>query len=636
MRNLRRQPIPQPRPHRGHFDCESEYQVYCFRKPSRPKETIRSFIFNRLQVCTLGYDICLYCRFFRATSVGGAPRAEADAGVHGLVIHTKLDSTLEGSRQSVAGSTVVAATVFAVVYVRYVFGTVAGADLGAASWAILVTKTAVELIAGAYGIAFLISAIAFLTMHDDRNPSVPRLEQSKPSVSIVYLCCDDADWSALRSFLRLSYEGPLRLIIHDDSRSADGRALVDQMAERLAVERTWDVSVLRRPDKSGGKAGAVNYVLDQTGHLYDYFLLCDNDSTVLDPGTIARALGFMASANVAGVQCRSVPVADPGYCRANLRLAESIGAFHAFLAPASRYGWMPFIGHNALLRTHAVQRVGGLTPDFFSDDLDLTVRLNLVGYRIAYAPEIEMGEKHPPSYTAFRKRSYKWAYGCVQTLRAHGSSVLTSPQFSFAEKLSFFQFAGFYCLQCVLLAYLCFVLLAVPFGALGTLVPDRRASVLVGTVLIGMVYAPLLSFYVKTPGSRRRGWVTTLALCGLVYGGTDFSVFRGVTDALRRRRRPWIPTNGVSANAADPALFAEAAFGLLLLTVPILYLPELLYFPCWFLFAGKFLFGPALSLIYRDHPHDAFATFTDTVNDADRAAVFDADECATFERVGSS
>jgi len=99
-----------------------------------------------------------------------------------------------------------------------------------------------------------------------------------------------------------------------------------------------------------------------------------------------------------------------------------------------------------------------------------------------------------------------------------------------------------------------------------------------------------------------------LVLCGLVYGGTDFSVLRGVTDAIGRRRRAWIPTNGVTANAFDLVLFAEAGFGLVLLLVPILYLPELLYLPCWFLFAGKFLFGPALSLLYRDHLDDATQT----------------------------
>ena len=508
-------------------------------------------------------------------------------------------------RQAVAWLTATAIVIFSIGYCVYVWGTVSSVNLSGNAWAIMLVKTAVELIASSYGIAFLIGAVTYVVMRE----GVPKpLSAREPAVGIVYLCCDDADWSALESLTLLSYTGRLSLIIHDDSRSRESRHKVDRFALDLARRGSWEVRVLRRFEKSGGKAGAVNYVLSQTAHLYDYFLLCDNDSTVLDPDTIQRALTYLETPSVGAVQFRSVPVADPAYCRANRRLAASIGAFHAFLAPAARFGWMPFIGHNALLRSRAVQDVGGLTPGFFSDDLDLTVRLNVAGYKVAYASEIRMGEKHPPSYTAFRKRSYKWAYGCVQTLRAHWATVLTSRQFSFAEKLSFFQFAGFYCLQCVLLAYLCFVLLAVPFGVLGTFVPDFASSLLVGTILVGLVYAPLLSFYIKDPAERSRGWLTTLVLCGLVYGGTDFSVLRGVTDAIGRRRRPWIPTNGVTANAFDLALFAEAGFGLVLLLVPILYLPELLYLPCWFLFAGKFLFGPALSLLYRDHLDDATQT----------------------------
>jgi cellulose synthase/poly-beta-1,6-N-acetylglucosamine synthase-like glycosyltransferase len=503
--------------------------------------------------------------------------------------------------------------------------------LDRAAWAILIPKTTVELIASAYGLSFLISAIAFLFIRD--AAPVQSTSTHAPPVGIVYLCCDDADWSALESLTRLSYAGPLALVIHDDSRRPASRQDVDRMAAQLARSRDWDVQVLRRPDKSGAKAGAVNYALAQTADRYEYFLLCDNDSTVLVPDTIERAIAYMETSEVAVVQFRCVPADDVRYCRANRRLAESIGAFHAFLAPAARFGWMPFIGHNALLRTAAVRQVAGLTPDFFSDDLDLTVRLNLARYRVAYAPEIEMGEKHPPSYTAFRKRAYKWAYGCVQTLRAHWWSVLTSPRFSLAEKLSFFQFAGFYCLQSLLLVYLCFALLAVPMGALGRFTPALVPSIITGIVLIGLVYAPLLSFYVRTPGSRRPGWLTTLALCGLVYGGTDFSVLRGVTDACRRVRRPWIPTNGVSSTAVDPALFAEAAFGLVLLLVPVLYFPELLYLPCWFLFAGKFLFGPALSLLYRDDSDaTAKAVAAPGLRRADR---FETDSGATVDRIGA-
>jgi len=504
-------------------------------------------------------------------------------------------------QQLLACLTASAVVGFGVVYCAYVWQTVANVTLSPLALAVLLVKTCVELVASSYGLAFLLGALAYLWMRDT-TPQAPSAEQ--PRVGIVYLCCDDADRNALESLASLSYEGDLVLVIHDDSGKEDSRRLVDQIATRLAAARAWDVRVLRRPEKTGGKAGAVNYVLSETAHLHDFFVLCDNDSTVLSADTIQRGLAHFTSSSIGVVQFRSVPVDDLSYCGANRRLSQSIGAFHAFLAPAARYGWMPFIGHNALLRTSAVLSVGGLTPGFFSDDLDLTVRMNVAGYRVAYAPDIQMGEKHPPSYTAFRKRSYKWAYGCVQTLRAHWWTVLRHSQFSFAEKLSFFQFAGFYCLQCVLLAYLCFMLLAVPLGALGTFVPDLAPSVLIGTVLVGLVYAPLLSFYLKDRSTRSRGWVATLVLCGLVYGGTDFAVLRGVADALVRRLRPWVPTNGGAANAADPVAFAEAGFGVALLVVPITYLPELMYLPCWFVFAGKFLFGPALSIVYRDFEDD--------------------------------
>ena len=87
------------------------------------------------------------------------------------------------------------------------------------------------------------------------------------------------------------------------------------------------------------------------------------------------------------MQFRNVAVVDPNTCSVNRLLSRSIDAFNVFLTAYSRFGWQPFVGHNALLKTGAVMAVGGFTPGFFSDDLDLTVRLNLRGYKVAYAAE---------------------------------------------------------------------------------------------------------------------------------------------------------------------------------------------------------------------------------------------------------
>src|SRR5207249_1465293 len=113
-----------------------------------------------------------------------------------------------------------------------------------------------------------------------------------PPVGIICLCCDDLDNEAMESLAKLHYDGRLFLIIHDDSKSGSWRLRVDRTAERLREQQPWEVIVLRRPMREGGKPGALNYVLEQTGHLYEYFLLCDNDSTASDSLIIEKALPY--------------------------------------------------------------------------------------------------------------------------------------------------------------------------------------------------------------------------------------------------------------------------------------------------------------------------------------------------------
>ena len=502
-------------------------------------------------------------------------------------------------RQHLAWLIVAGAAIVTGLHAAPVLRTASQANLTTIAWTFLTVRIAVEIVLATYAVAFLLVALTFVFMAESRRAAVVRRRRAPP-VGIVYLCCDDVDRGALESVARLSYRGALHLVIHDDSRDERARLDVDAVASTLRRRRDWAVQVLRRPQKTGGKAGALNYVLAQTGHLYEHFLLCDNDSTVLDSSTIERALPYMDRADV--VQFRTVAVDDPRACGANRRLAPSIDAFHAFVAPSARYGWTPFVGHNGLLRVSAVRQVGGFTAGFFSDDLDLTVRLNLAAFRVMYAPEIEMGEKHPPSYAAFRTRNYKWAYGCVQTLRAHAWSVLRCSRMSVAEKISFFQFTSFYTVQALLIFYICLVLLAAPLGALNGARPVWT-SLPVGVALVVAGYAPLLAFALKSDREGRRTWSSTAAVCALVYGAGDFSVCRGVADSIRGRRRSWVPTNGVAA-AIEPALFVEAAFGLALVAIPLACFPELLDAPCWTLAAAKFLFGPAVAVIYRDRPAD--------------------------------
>lgn len=485
-------------------------------------------------------------------------------------------------------------TVFSLVYTWSLWRAVHPSRLTFFLGALLAFKTIVEIGASFYGFAFLFIAGAYLFQRKTIRELKPA--RDNPPVGVIYLCCNDLDRSALFSLANLEYGGKLCFVVHDDSVSADHCREVDQAVDELRRRTAYEVVLLRRPTKEGGKASAVNYVLAQTAHLFNYFLLCDNDSTGLDRLAIEKALSYFEDPKIAIVQCRNIGIVDPSACYVNRLLSRSIDAFDVFLTSYSRFGWQPFVGHNALLRSEAVTEVGGFTPGFFSDDLDLTVRLNLRGYKVAYAPEIEFGEKHPDNHNSYRRRSYKWAYGCVQTLRAHCLAVLKTKRLTLAEKWSFLMFSGFYVGQAVLLLYLCATFLIAPFY-LNEYAVDAGTAFFAGTLIILATFLPVLAYFARDP--IRKGSAGTVLMCGLVYGTTDFPTARGVWDCLRHRTRQWTPTNVHSLDNPTWTLLCEAVFGLFLLCVPLLTNFPMIYFPCFYLFTGKFLFGPAISVLYR-------------------------------------
>lgn len=493
-------------------------------------------------------------------------------------------------------STLALAVAFGVVYVTAVLPSLTADGLAPGTRVFLWGKLAAEVLFAFPAATMLLVAGAYL-IRPGQPVRYPPLPGAPPPIGIVYLCCGDLDSDAVRSLARLRYQGDLHLVIHDDARTPDRR--IEALVGTLPARAGLHVHILRRPVHDGGKPGAVNHVLHEIGHRFEFFLLCDNDSHALDPDCLPRLLAPMADPAVAAVQARNVALDDPRYGSVNRVLCRAIDVFHLFLDVARRFGWTPFVGHNALLRMRAVVDAGGLTPGFFADDIDLTVRLNLRGQRVVYAGDVPFGETHPPSYAAFRRRTYKWARGSVQVLRRHAFAVLRSPEMTLAEKWGFFSFIGFYTQQTLLLAYVALLYLVGPF-VLPRADFDVGATLIAGSVIPLLIFLPVIVFALRH--GRLRSLPAFLATCWLGYGATDFPTARGTLGGLRTRDRPWVPTNSIRADGITSPLLLEAGFGLALLLVPMLFFPPLLMAPLTFVIALKFLFIPTMAVAYSDEP----------------------------------
>jgi cellulose synthase/poly-beta-1,6-N-acetylglucosamine synthase-like glycosyltransferase len=61
--------------------------------------------------------------------------------------------------------------------------------------------------------------------------------------------------------------------------------------------------------------------------------------------------------------------------------------------------------------------VGGWQADTLCEDLDLSYRAQLAGWRARYVDEVVAPAEIPPQLIAFRRQQFRWAKGSVQTLR---------------------------------------------------------------------------------------------------------------------------------------------------------------------------------------------------------------------------
>jgi len=422
---------------------------------------------------------------------------------------------------------------------------------------------------------------------------------SWPPIATIYLCAGDLDEPALESLCRLDYPGEHHLYVHDDSGDPRVGGSVDDIVRRLVSGTGASITVLRRGERRGGKPGAFNHVLARLGGHYPFVLVADNDSTAVDPLALRKAVPLLEDPRIAAVQFRNVGVDARGEAPINRMLRRAIEVFDLFARHQSRHGMTLFLGHNAVLRTAALEAAGGLREGVFADDIDLSIRLARNGWRIVYAPDIVFGETHPVSYASFCRRAYKWAFGCGQVLREHLVPVLFDRRLSVSQKLGLLEFTGFYAIQALLILYLLLVGIVLPVVS-GLPPGEPLVLFLSGTAIVVSIFLPSLAYLARH--RRLSEWWPFALVCAVVYGSVAFTSVRGVVDGLMGRRRTWIPTNLRARSwSLVPGVVGTSVFGLLLFLVPAWYCPEVLWQPSMYLFSMVFLFAPAALALYAPH-----------------------------------
>ncbi len=214
----------------------------------------------------------------------------------------------------------------------------------------------------------------------------------------------------------------LQIQVLDDS--TDDTSQIIARAIATYQQQGIDIAHYRRADRKGYKAGALREGLtDARGEFLAIF-----DADFVPPADfLQRALPPFTDPAVGCVQTRW------GHLNANssrLTQAQSLGIDgHFIVEQTARYelgALLNFNGTAGVWRRACMQDAGGWQGDTLTEDLDLSYRAQLRGWRIAYLPDVIVPAEIPVSVDAFKRQQFRWAKGSIQTAKKLFTTVVRS------------------------------------------------------------------------------------------------------------------------------------------------------------------------------------------------------------------
>ncbi len=198
----------------------------------------------------------------------------------------------------------------------------------------------------------------------------------------------------------------------DDSND-ETRGLVEQTVARLR-KKGVNINILRRKDRTGFKAGALQYGLGRTNA--EFVAIFDADFVPHTDFLKKSICFFIGRPKLGLVQGRWAHLNS----RASLiTRGQAMGIDGHFMVEQAARSWnglfMNFNGTAGVFRREAIESSGGWHHDTLTEDMDLSYRMQLKDWGTEYVPDLEVPAELPEDINAFKNQQFRWAKGSIQT-----------------------------------------------------------------------------------------------------------------------------------------------------------------------------------------------------------------------------
>lgn len=292
--------------------------------------------------------------------------------------------------------------------------------------------------------------------------------------------------------------------------------------------RGADVTHVVRGTREGFKAGALAHGLELTSAPF----IAIFDADFIPPSDfLRRTLGLFDDSRIGFAQARWGHL-DEGYSWFTRLQALAID-FHFLVEQAVRSSggfFTNFTGTAGVWRRTAIEDSGGWSAATLTEDLDLSYRAQLRGWRAAYLEDLVVPEELPVSIDAYRRQQSRWATGSFQSAFRLLVPVLRSPVRPAAKFQAAMHLLAYGVGPVMLVQLACYPLLLLT--VVRQAIPWQLVDAAALFVVIGV--SPWIGFMVAQT-RRGRPWWSGIpsVLCQLVGAGMSFTAILALLRATR-------------------------------------------------------------------------------------------------------
>ncbi|MCY3731406.1 MAG: glycosyltransferase, partial [Rhodospirillaceae bacterium] len=241
---------------------------------------------------------------------------------------------------------------------------------------------------------------------------------------------------------------------------------------------------------------------------------------------LERAVGVFADPRVGMVQARW------GHANRRYSLLTRLQALlldgHFVLEHGGRHRggcFFNFNGAAGIWRRAAIEAAGGWQHDTLTEDLDLSYRAQLAGWRFVFLPDVVAPAELPVEMSAFKLQQHRWAKGSIQTCRKVLPAVLRADVPLRVKAEAFLHLTANF--NYLLVLALCVLIL--PALVARTAAGGAQGLLLVDAAVFGLAAVSVVTFHaVSQRAIGGRWWARLRDLPAMVALGLGLSVNNAV------------------------------------------------------------------------------------------------------------